>query len=210
MLTSEGQVKITDFGLAASLTGRSRLTKSGITLGTPAYTAPEQLEARDVDRRADILALGCVLYETLTQRTPFEAAYEQVIAYGILNEEPEPVTAQRGGLPVEIDQVISKTLAKGRGGPLPTGFLMMTTAVNQSPRTISTSLACDCSTDKLAVSLAACPCEKSLPTISLPAFNHSTYRLALQSHCGSAFLVGSVDCARRHFDRVGPSESRDY
>ncbi len=52
--------------------------------------------------------------EMLTQRTPFEAAYEQVIAYGILNEEPEPVTAQRGGLPVEIDQVISKTLAKGR------------------------------------------------------------------------------------------------
>ena len=44
----------------------------------------------------------------------------------------------------------------------------------------------------------------------LPAFNHSTYRLALQSHRGSAFLVGSVDCARRHFDRVGPSESRDY
>lgn len=61
LLTSKGQVKILDFGLA-SLTGRSKLTKTGTTLGTPAYMAPEQLEGRDVDRRADIWALGCVLY----------------------------------------------------------------------------------------------------------------------------------------------------
>jgi len=111
MLTAKGQVKIMDFGLA-SLAGRSKLTKSGTTLGTPAYMAPEQLEGRTVDRRADIWALGCLLYEMLTQRTPFDAEYEQAISYGILNENPEPVTALRFGLPTEIDRVISKTLAK--------------------------------------------------------------------------------------------------
>ena len=94
MLTAKGQVKIMDFGLAA-VAGRSRLTKTGTTLGTPAYMSPEQLEGRDVDRRTDIWALGCVFYELLTQRTPFDADYEQAIAYGILNEDPEPVTAKR-------------------------------------------------------------------------------------------------------------------
>jgi len=113
MLTAKGQIKIMDFGLA-SLAGRSKLTKSGTTLGTPAYMAPEQLEGRDVDRRADIWALGCVLYEMLAQRTPFDAEYEQAIAYGILNEAPEPVSAQRADVQPEVDRIIAKALAKGR------------------------------------------------------------------------------------------------
>jgi len=113
MLTAKGQVKIMDFGLA-SLAGRSKLTKSGTTLGTPAYMAPEQLESGEVDRRADIWALGCVLYEMLTQKTPFDADYEQAIAYGILNEEPEPISAQRADVEPEFDRVIGKALAKDR------------------------------------------------------------------------------------------------
>ena len=111
MLTAKGQVKIMDFGLAA-VTGRSRLTKTGTTLGTPAYMAPEQLKGREVDRRADVWGLGCVLYEMLTQRTPFEAEHEQAIAYGILNMELEPLTACRSGIPVQLDRVVGKALAK--------------------------------------------------------------------------------------------------
>ncbi len=113
LLTTKGQVKILDFGLAA-LTGRSKLTKTGTTMGTPAYMAPEQLEGRKVDRRADVWALGCVLYEMLTQKTPFEADYEQAIGYGILNEDPEPVTALRRGLPPKVDDLLAKALAKDR------------------------------------------------------------------------------------------------
>ncbi len=113
LLTTKGQVKILDFGLA-SLTGRSKLTKTGTTMGTPAYMAPEQLEGRNVDRRADVWALGCVMYEMLPQKSPFEADYEQAIGYGILNEDPEPVTAQRAGLSPEIDRLLSKALAKDR------------------------------------------------------------------------------------------------
>ena len=111
MLTTKGQVKIMDFGLA-SLAGRSKLTKSGTTLGTPAYMAPEQLEATEVDRRADIWASGVVLYEMLTQHTPFNADYEQAIAYGILNEQPEPASAQRSDVQPAVDRVIQKALAK--------------------------------------------------------------------------------------------------
>ena len=111
LLNSKGQVKILDFGLA-SLTGRSKLTKTGTMLGTPAYMAPEQLEGKEVDRRADIWALGCVLYEMLTQKTPFDAEYEQAIGYGILNEDPEPASAQRADVSPEVDRLLSKTLAK--------------------------------------------------------------------------------------------------
>ena len=113
LLNSKGQVKILDFGLA-SLTGRSKLTKTGTTMGTPAYMSPEQLEGKNVDRRADVWALGCVLYEMLTQKTPFEADYEQAIGYGILNEDPEPVTALRSGLPTKVDDLLAKALTKDR------------------------------------------------------------------------------------------------
>ena len=114
MLTAKGQVKIMDFGLA-TLAGWSRITKRDTTVGTPAYMAPEQLEGREADRRADIWALGCVLYEMLTQRSPFEADTEQAIRHGVLSEEPEPVTALRSGLPVEIDRLLEKALAKTPG-----------------------------------------------------------------------------------------------
>ncbi len=111
LLTAKGQVKILDFGLAA-LSGRSKLTKTGTTLGTPAYMSPEQLEGKEVDRRTDLWALGCVLYEMLTQKTPFAADYEQAIGYGILNEDPEPVSAQRAGVTPEVDRLLRKALAK--------------------------------------------------------------------------------------------------
>ena len=111
MLTRKGQVKIMDFGLAY-LASRSKLTKSGTTLGTPVYMSPEQALGQPADRRSDIWSLGVVLYEMLAGEPPFNDEHSQAIVYSIINEAPEPLTARRTGLPVEIDRVIGKVLAK--------------------------------------------------------------------------------------------------
>ena len=111
LLTPDGQAKITDFGLA-TLNDRTRITKTGVALGTPGYMAPEQARGETVDRRADIWALGVVLYEMLSGRLPFQADSEAAVVHSILHDEPEPLTAQRAGLPLELDRIVSKCLAK--------------------------------------------------------------------------------------------------
>jgi serine/threonine protein kinase/Tfp pilus assembly protein PilF len=110
MVTESGRVKIMDFGLAKS----PRLTASeeSTTLGTVAYMSPEQTRGEDVDGRADIWSLGVVLYEMVTGERPFKGDYEQAVVYSILNQEPEPVTAMRSRIPVELEQIINKTLDK--------------------------------------------------------------------------------------------------
>ena len=111
MLTQKGRVKVTDFGLA-HLAGRSKLTKSGTSLGTPAYMSPEQALGDPTDRRSDIWGVGVVLYEMIAGKIPFAHEHEQAIMYSIINEKQEPLTAMRTGLPTELDRVIGKALAK--------------------------------------------------------------------------------------------------
>jgi tetratricopeptide (TPR) repeat protein/tRNA A-37 threonylcarbamoyl transferase component Bud32 len=112
MLSLEGRVKITDFGLA-HLIGTERLTRSGSTVGTIAYMAPEQVQAEEIDHRADIWALGVVLYELVTGKLPFRGAYEQAILYSILNEEPEWLTATDPAAPPGWTEFVKRALAKG-------------------------------------------------------------------------------------------------
>jgi serine/threonine protein kinase len=111
MISQKGQAKITDFGLA-QMAGRSRLTRTGTTLGTPSYMSPEQALGKPTDRRCDIWALAVMLYEMLAGRAPFDGSHEQVIVYSIINEDHEPVTGLRAGLPAELDRVLAKALAK--------------------------------------------------------------------------------------------------
>ena len=113
MLDRRGRVKIMDFGLAA-VADRTRLTKSGTTLGTPAYMSPEQAQGQTVDRRTDIWALGVVLYEMLTGKHPFPGEYEQAVVYSIINEDAEPITSIRAGLPMELERILGKALAKDK------------------------------------------------------------------------------------------------
>ena len=113
MVTPPGQVKIMDFGLA-QLAERSKLTETTTILGTPSYMSPEQARGEKTDRRADLWSLGVVLYEMIAGRLPFVGERQEAVLYGITNEEPEPVTAQRAGLPMELEWIIGKALAKDR------------------------------------------------------------------------------------------------
>ncbi|UCE19256.1 MAG: protein kinase [Gemmatimonadota bacterium] len=111
MVTQNGQVKIMDFGLA-KLTGQTKLTKDGTTLGTVAYMSPEQARGESVDHRTDIWSLGVVLYEMVAGQIPFKGEYEQAVMYSILNDDPEPLTARRTGVPLDLDRIVFKLLAK--------------------------------------------------------------------------------------------------
>ncbi len=111
MVTDKGQIKIMDFGLA-KLAHRSKLTQLGTTLGTAAYMSPEQSRGENTDHRSDIWSLGVVLYEMISGQMPFKGDYEQAVIYSIQNEEPEPLTALRTGVPIALDGIIAKALSK--------------------------------------------------------------------------------------------------
>ena len=108
---SRGLVKIMDFGLA-QLAGSSKLTREGTTLGTPTYMSPEQALGEPTDRRSDVWGLGATFYEMVAGRPPFQGEVAQAVVYAILNEEPEPLTAVRTGVPKALELVVDKCLAK--------------------------------------------------------------------------------------------------
>ncbi len=111
MLTSKGQVKITDFGLA-KMAQATLLTKTGMTVGTMAYMSPEQAQGLIVDQRTDIWALGAVLYEMLTGQQAFQGLYEQAVMYAVVNTEPPALAALRPEVPAELEHLTRKALQK--------------------------------------------------------------------------------------------------
>lgn len=102
---------LADFGLTKRTAASDSLTGAGEFLGTFAYAAPEQLGGKDVDGRADIYALGCVLFESLTGTAPFSGDIHSMIT-SHLTKPPPPVAAAVPGLPAAIDAVIQKAMAK--------------------------------------------------------------------------------------------------
>jgi len=111
MLTKDGVVKVLDFGLA-KLSTLTKLTKEGSIVGTIAYMSPEQTKGEDVDHRTDIWSLGVILYEILSGKLPFKGDYDQAVVYSIINDEIEPITGLRSGLPMDLEGIITACLQK--------------------------------------------------------------------------------------------------
>ena len=105
-----GKVKIMDFGLARF--GGSEMTTTGMVMGTPHYMSPEQVRGAKADARSDVFALGCVLYEMLTGRKPFDAESMHAVLYKIMQEEPVPLREAAPGTPETLVQVVERSLAK--------------------------------------------------------------------------------------------------
>lgn len=111
MMTSDGHVKVMDFGLA-KLKGSTGLTKAGQTVGTAYYMSPEQTKGEEVDHKSDIFSLGVVIYELITGKLPFEGEYDPAIAYSIINEPPPSIGELRPGVPQELEGIVMKALEK--------------------------------------------------------------------------------------------------
>jgi serine/threonine protein kinase/tetratricopeptide (TPR) repeat protein len=122
MVTSDGVAKIVDFGLAKLMYGKQDLeteasthgldTSPGTVIGTVAYMAPEQVRGESVDRRSDVFALGCLLYEMLTGERAFKEDTTAETLAAVLREEPPSLSDARPDLPAELIAVTAKALAK--------------------------------------------------------------------------------------------------
>ncbi|MGW7404819.1 tetratricopeptide repeat protein [Streptomyces sp. NPDC054833] len=115
MRLTDGTVKICDFGIARlghDIGFTSRLTGTGIAMGTPHYMSPEQISGSEVDHRSDLYSLGCVLYEIATGAPPFDLDDAWAILIGHRDTPPRPPRGHRAELPEYLEKVILDLLAK--------------------------------------------------------------------------------------------------
>jgi serine/threonine-protein kinase len=114
LLTRKGEVKVADFGLSRCLGGDQplNLTQSGVTLGTPLYMSPEQVEGRPIDPRTDIYSFGVTCYHVLAGRPPFRGDTPFEVAYQHVKGEPEPLAQVRPDLPPGLCAIVHKMMAK--------------------------------------------------------------------------------------------------
>ncbi|HSY64913.1 MAG TPA: protein kinase [Terriglobales bacterium] len=119
-VTTEGQAKVLDFGLAKisersesdAVTGTIAQTEFGVVMGTLPYMSPEQVQGRSVDQRTDIFSFGVVFYELSTRERPFHGATSADLISSILRDSPKPATELRSDLPIALESILERCLAK--------------------------------------------------------------------------------------------------
>jgi serine/threonine protein kinase len=114
MIGSMGQVKVTDFGLARTASETTKLTESGMLIGTLDYMSPEQCRGEALDCRADVYAVGAVLYELLTGKKPFHAENQAGLIHKIICDVPSDVRSLNPKIPSSLSDVLAQAMAKNR------------------------------------------------------------------------------------------------
>ena len=114
MIDDRGLVKIADFGLALPSEATTKLTATGMLVGTPGYLSPEQCMGVPLDLRTDIYSLGVTYYETLTGRMPFQADSPMALLRQILQEEPPDITSLNREVDAETRRIVHRMIAKDR------------------------------------------------------------------------------------------------
>ena len=110
LITEDGHAKIADFGVAKL--NLANFTLSGRVLGTPAYMSPEQLNGNDVDGRSDLFSLGVVLFTMATGYRPFQGNSALTVSLKVVHRDPVPATVLNTDLPLGLDYILARALAK--------------------------------------------------------------------------------------------------
>lgn len=125
MITKRGVVKVMDFGIARAMqSGVTSMTQTGMVVGTPQYLSPEQALGRGVDERSDLYSVGCMLFELLTGRLPFDADSPLAMAYQHVQEVPPAPSAYNRALGPAVDALVSRALRKNPAERFPTADAM--------------------------------------------------------------------------------------
>ncbi len=141
LLTRKGQVKVADFGLCRSYdsTGNVELTQEGVTLGTPMYMSPEQVQGRDLDHRSDLYSLGVTFYHMLAGVPPFRADSALALAIKHVREAPVSLAVHRPDLPPELISTIMRLLEKRPTGRYASGAELLKDLIKQKEAILAVS-----------------------------------------------------------------------
>ncbi len=195
LLTRKGEIKVADFGLSRCLAGirpALNLTQSGVTMGTPLYMSPEQVEGKPVDYRTDIYSFGVTCYHMLAGRPPFQGDSPFEVALQHVRDEPKPLTDIRPDLPPALCAIVHKMMAKDPAGRYQSGRELLKDIsrlrVSLSAQT-ATAAQQSSSATSAEVTEGALPAKPVLPTIPMTRENSLSWRWLAAAFAGSVLLA---------------------
>ena len=169
LLTRKGEVKVADFGLSRCFASDQQplhLTQSGVTMGTPLYMSPEQVQGQEVDPRSDVYSFGVTCYHMLAGQPPFRGQTAFDVAVQHVQARPAPLAEIRSDLPAELCAVVHKMMAKDPAERYQTGRDLLKDLARL--RESLTSAGTVVSVSGLGLSVSSAPTAAVAPTVALP------------------------------------------